>query len=529
MEEDDKTVILPKAPPGAAPLLEISCQLASGEIRTARIDQSLCIGRDPSCRVRFNNERVSRRHTELLFDGVRWHVRDLGSSNGSYLDGRRVEQEVLPPTSVLQLGMDGPILALRVVTAPELPETAPAPPTRSIEAAAKAPVPQVVQSIRGGTARPQSSDATESMAEIARRYFDASSDDEGGERTRMIRKAYAQVKTKQKRRYHGVIASVGALLVVSLAFGIYQYVQVRKAREVAIQIFYTMKTLDMQVAKIEETVKERVKAADVQEEIERKRKQVADMEKQYDGFLEEFGIITNVTSEEDRLIFKVARIYGECELVMPKGFAKEVKRYIEKWKSTDRLKQAVARAVANGYAETIKRNMARRNLPPQFLYLALQESGFDAAAVGPETRFGIAKGIWQFIPDTARDYGLTVGPLAGSPEYDAADDRFNFELATQAASRFIRNMYNSDAQASALLVMASYNWGPGNILDRIRKMPENPRDRNFWKLLEQHQVPQETYDYVFYIFAATVIGENPRLFGFDFDNPLQTRTKREQR
>ena len=108
-------------------------------------------------------------------------------------------------------------------------------------------------------------------------------------------------------------------------------------------------------------------------------------------------------------------------------------------------------------------------------------------------------------------------------------ERFNFELATQAASRFIRKMYNSDAQASALLVMASYNWGPGNILDRIRKMPENPRDRNFWKLLEQHQVPQETYDYVFYIFAATVIGENPRLFGFDFDNPLQSPVKPKRR
>jgi len=25
---------------------------------------------------------------------------------------------------------------------------------------------------------------------------------------------------------------------------------------------------------------------------------------------------------------------------------------------------------------------------------------------------------------------------------------------------------------------------------------------------------------VFYIIAAAVIGENPRLFGFDFDNPL---------
>jgi hypothetical protein len=51
-------------------------------------------------------------------------------------------------------------------------------------------------------------------------------------------------------------------------------------------------------------------------------------------------------------------------------------------------------------------------------------------------------------------------------------------------------------------------------------MPGNPRDRNFWKLLEQHNIPKETYDYVFYIFSASVIGENPQLFGFDFENPL---------
>jgi hypothetical protein len=51
-------------------------------------------------------------------------------------------------------------------------------------------------------------------------------------------------------------------------------------------------------------------------------------------------------------------------------------------------------------------------------------------------------------------------------------------------------------------------------------MPNNPRERNFWQLLKQHKIPQETYDYVFYIFSAAVIAENPQLFGFDFQNPL---------
>jgi len=83
-------------------------------------------------------------------------------------------------------------------------------------------------------------------------------------------------------------------------------------------------------------------------------------------------------------------------------------------------------------------------------------------------------------------------------------------------------LYSTDAQASGYLVMASYNWGENQVLPLIRSMPANPKDRNFWQLLAKYrdQIPEETYDYVFYIASAAVIGENPRLFGFQFDNPL---------
>ena len=91
---------------------------------------------------------------------------------------------------------------------------------------------------------------------------------------------------------------------------------------------------------------------------------------------------------------------------------------------------------------------------------------------------------------------------------------------TKAAADFLKDIYDTDAQASGLLVMASYNWGPTAIKKRIKSMPENPRDRNFWNLLKNHKIPKETYDYVFYIVSAAVIGENPPLFGFDFKNPL---------
>ena len=75
--------------------------------------------------------------------------------------------------------------------------------------------------------------------------------------------------------------------------------------------------------------------------------------------------------------------------------------------------------------------------------------------------------------------------------------------------------------------MASYNWGEHRVIDLLQTMPANPRERNFWKLLEKYRarIPLQTYDYVFYIVSAAVIGENPRLFGFPFDSPLSALEK----
>jgi hypothetical protein len=115
-----------------------------------------------------------------------------------------------------------------------------------------------------------------------------------------------------------------------------------------------------------------------------------------------------------------------------------------------------------------------------------------------------------------------VGPLQDEAEVDLLDDRHNIDKSTRAAASYLRDIYTTDAQASGLLVMASYNWGERRVVKLIQTMPENPQERNFWQLITTYRdkIPDETYDYVFSIFTAAVIGENPRLFGFDFDNPL---------
>jgi soluble lytic murein transglycosylase-like protein len=206
-------------------------------------------------------------------------------------------------------------------------------------------------------------------------------------------------------------------------------------------------------------------------------------------------------------------------------YAKEVERYIEIWRKNPRFADGLRQAESQHLPSLIARTMLEQHMPPQFFYVALQESDFRPHAVGPETSFGIAKGIWQLMPQTASRYGLRTGPLLGLPQFDPDDERFDPAAATQAAARYLRDLYRGEAQASGLLVLASYNWGPTRVRKLIRAMKENPRDRNFWALLAQKDIPKETRDYVFLIFAAAVIGEDPKLFGFDFEKPLTDQSK----
>jgi len=313
-----------------------------------------------------------------------------------------------------------------------------------------------------------------------------------------------------------------ALLTLAAAgYAFYEHEEVLKQRAMASDLFYTMKALDVDMANIQRVVAESHNPIAAQE-IETYRNRHQELEKNYDQFLASLHVYSPKMSEQQRLVLRVARIFGECELDMPRGFSDEVNKYIKRWQSSGRLKAAIQKATASGYANTISKEMLAQGLPPQFFYLALQESDFDPYISGPKTRSGVPKGMWQFTPQTAVKYGLHLGPLVDLQRPDPGDDRDHPDRSTRAAAKYLKDLYSTDAQASGFLVMACYNWGESQMLPLVRSMPANPRQRNFWKLLANHRerIPHETYDYVFSIVSAAVIGENTRLFGFDFDNPL---------
>ncbi len=454
--------------------------------REKRFTAGFVVGRSRECDLRIADSCVSRHHLRVDFKGGQCWIKDLESANGTFLNGERIQEAPLPDCADIELGKGGALLSLSVERE-ELPK-----------AEEELPV--------------QTPDLS-TETQIIRHYFEKKPDEDMGDQTMMFQRAFHRVQKKKSRKYQAAIGAVLLLLIAAGSVIIYQTQKINRLRATAESIFYTTKSLELQIAKLEQIV---LVNADPKQaaELQAKRLKLKDMGTEYDNFVKELGIYKKAPQDE-QLILRVARTFGECDASAPKGFVDEVRRYIQMWKKTDRLKTALGRAKEKGYGWLIMRVMSDGNLPPEYFYLALQESNFDERAVGRETGYGFAKGMWQFISVTANQYGLKTGPLHNQGVYDPIDERFDFVKSTVAASRYIKDLSASDAQASGLLVMASYNWGEGNVRKIIQKMPENPRERNFWRLLAYKDIPRETYDYVFSIVSAAVICEDPKYFGFD--------------
>jgi membrane-bound lytic murein transglycosylase D len=473
----------------APPAVRVSTGNGSAACRELEFHTSFRIGRTDDCDVCIKNEFVSRAHVEVSFDDGQWWVRDLNSSNGMFVGGNRADRVPIPDSVTIQLGIKGPCVTLDVQKPAAVP---PPPPPEDV------------------------------VARYVDHYFgERPAGAPVGEHTMYVRQAFSRVQTKQKRRYTWIVALLAVLLIVAGAIAFFEHREASKQRTTAKEIFYAMKDLDLNIASVEKLVTDSGSQQGM-EQVRNYRKRRRDMEANYDRFLSTLRVYDPKMTPQERLVLRVARIFGECEIDMPPQFMSEIKNYIGKWQSSPRLAKAVLTAKANGYAPVIAKEFLDRGLPPEFFYLALQESDFDPLISGPMTHKGIAKGMWQFIPETAIKYGLKVGPLLDLRRADTNDDRHHWERETRAAADYIKDLYTTDAQASGLLVMACYNWGEDRVLPLVRSMPANPRERNFWRLLTKYRdkLPQQTYDYVFYIASAAVIGEDPRLFGFDFDSPL---------
>ena len=65
---------------------------------------TVILGRGQDADIRFEDELVSRRHCAFSFDGSSVTVEDLGSTNGTFVDGNFVHKQVLDSDNRLQIG-----------------------------------------------------------------------------------------------------------------------------------------------------------------------------------------------------------------------------------------------------------------------------------------------------------------------------------------------------------------------------------------------------------------------------------------
>lgn len=76
-------------PPGA--VQPSRCWLAGEHRRFALVQGEQIIGRDPDAAVPLDSPRVSRRHARVVVRGTLVTIEDLGSKNGTFVNGLRLE------------------------------------------------------------------------------------------------------------------------------------------------------------------------------------------------------------------------------------------------------------------------------------------------------------------------------------------------------------------------------------------------------------------------------------------------------
>ncbi len=144
------------------------------------------------------------------------------------------------------------------------------------------------------------------------------------------------------------------------------------------------------------------------------------------------------------------------------------------------------------YFSVIEPILKQNDIPDDFKYLALAESGFLDKIVSPAG----AVGIWQFMKDAALEYGLEVN--------EEVDERYHIEKATEAACKYLRHSF--EKYKNWTMVAASYNAG----ITGMNRQIDVQDSRNYYDLL----LNDETSRYIFRILSLKLIIGDPEKYGF---------------
>ncbi|GAB6011181.1 lytic transglycosylase domain-containing protein [Viscerimonas tarda] len=147
---------------------------------------------------------------------------------------------------------------------------------------------------------------------------------------------------------------------------------------------------------------------------------------------------------------------------------------------------------ANRIFPIIEPILKENGIPDDFKYLAVIESSLNPRAFSSAK----AAGLWQFMPATAKIYGLEVG--------NEVDERYSIEKSTKAACKYLQAAYTRYRSWKSAAI--SYNAGTGKVSDEREKQQVDD-SLDLWLV-------EESSRYYFRMVAAKYLFESPARYGF---------------
>jgi pSer/pThr/pTyr-binding forkhead associated (FHA) protein len=414
-------------------------------------------------------------------DGGLWLIRDVGSTNGTYVDGEQITEAELRLQSVIRLGNNGP----EFVVMPEQPATAELDRTLVVPAG-----------IVLGAALPEPDPATgghetllSEAVQLARRARAAGM---GDQTLTLMRNVLSQALRRNSGRFRLAIAVLVAVLVGLSAFGVWRFSVLQREK----------RAIDEHIRQVES----RLAKDETPQEAERLISELSTYQDEARS-LERSVLYRYAVRQKESFINQEIRTImtelGAETYSVPPEFEQRVNQHIEHYQGPDRPLMEHALNEFSGKLTVIRAMLEADKLPPDLAYIPLVESALvqnqvsGAGAVGP----------WQLTSATARALGLRVD--------GGVDERLDLHKATRAGCRYLRNLIlDFGVGSSVMLALAAYNLGPTRVKQATTKVEDPIKQRDFWYLYRARALPAETREYVPKVFAAIIIGRNPDRFGF---------------
>ncbi len=521
--------------------------------RKVKVEDRVGLGRSPENTLAFtgpDSGLVSGRHAEVEKVAGELVLRDLGSRNGTFVNGVRVTEHRLAPNEVVSLGQNGPKLRVQMGGTETFLRGTPLTPglrydkgtvgfgdSKAIPAGTptRQEMPAVASSnVPAASAAPASSppfgsDAGSYTLGLAQRIVeDEAGSDEikelmrdsrrvkrlvasgalGKRDARMIGHA-AETYSSSRKRARWVAGGIASLSLVIIVVLVVQIMGYRKRLAEQENLFATIEELEAKLARTEMEADPSGAPLDEDKKLVVAKLRAAERQlMNLRTHLRSKDHINAYANPLGREIHEILEGFGKQNYVVPDIFISQVEKHIRTF-TRPPVKRHIENALRRKglYYDLIQRELLNAGMPLAFFYLAVHESGLDSAIVSSAG----ARGLWQFMPATGREYGMQV-PADWRTAPIHHDQRTNPAMATRAAIRYLKKLYAEFGDVA--LAMAAYNAGEGRIRGALRRIDDPVNNRDFWYIYRMGYLAAETNEYVPKIIATIIIDKNRQRYGF---------------